>query len=163
MGAARLEVRSAREEGPMADRILFTIGYEGREQSELIRILQENRVSLLLDVRARASSRKRGFSKTSLAEACAAVGIAYTHDRDLGTPRELMAHVRTGAGYDLGTTDAYRTHLLSLPGAVLGDAVEQSIKSTACLLCYERDARDCHRKVVADEVAKRAGVTVKHL
>ncbi len=45
---------------------LFTVGYEGSKPSDLFASLQDNGVTLLIDVRDVPISRKPGFSKTSL-------------------------------------------------------------------------------------------------
>lgn len=42
---------------------LFSVGYEGRDLSDFVELLQENGVTVLLDVRLNAISRKPGFSK----------------------------------------------------------------------------------------------------
>jgi uncharacterized protein (DUF488 family) len=47
---------------------LFTIGYEGKTQDEMLAELEAARVELVIDVRAVAASRRPGFSKTALAE-----------------------------------------------------------------------------------------------
>src|SRR5690606_38963018 len=48
---------------------LVSVGYEGREASELIDHLRSLDVSVVVDVRLNAISRKRGLSKTALREA----------------------------------------------------------------------------------------------
>ena len=45
---------------------LFTIGYEGSTQAEVIGRLKTAGVEVLVDVRAVAASRRAGFSKTLL-------------------------------------------------------------------------------------------------
>jgi uncharacterized protein (DUF488 family) len=48
--------------------VLFTIGYEGLPQGEVIGRLKAAGVRTLVDVRAVAASRRAGFSKTLLAK-----------------------------------------------------------------------------------------------
>ena len=66
---------------------LFTIGYEGATQPDVIARLKAAGVETLVDVRAVAASRRAGFSKTILGESLKAEGIDYLHLRALGTPR----------------------------------------------------------------------------
>ncbi|WP_264759504.1 DUF488 domain-containing protein [Thermohalobaculum sediminis] len=66
---------------------LMTIGYEGATQAEVIEKLRAARVEVLVDVRAVASSRRAGFSKSILAASLAEAGIDYVHLRALGTPQ----------------------------------------------------------------------------
>ena len=51
---------------------IFTIGYEGATQPDLIETLRRAGVGLVIDVRAIAASRRAGFSKTILANSLAA-------------------------------------------------------------------------------------------
>jgi uncharacterized protein YjiS (DUF1127 family) len=58
---------------------IFTAGYEGRVQDELLDRLVAAGVAVLLDVRAVPMSRKPGFSKRLLAASAEARGIRYVH------------------------------------------------------------------------------------
>ncbi|MCL2427823.1 MAG: DUF488 domain-containing protein, partial [Alphaproteobacteria bacterium] len=55
--------------------VLSTIGYEASTLDAVLTRLREARVEVLVDVRAVASSRKPGFSKTLLAGSLAQHGI----------------------------------------------------------------------------------------
>ena len=70
---------------------LFTIGYEGATQADVIARLKTAGVQTLVDVRAVAASRRAGFSKTILGESLKAEGIGYVHLRGLGTPKAASA------------------------------------------------------------------------
>jgi uncharacterized protein (DUF488 family) len=60
---------------------LATIGYEGAPLGEVLGRLNDAGISLLIDVRAVAASRRAGFSKTILASSLNEVGIDYLHLR----------------------------------------------------------------------------------
>lgn len=142
---------------------LYTIGYEGRSPEAFMDALRAAGVRTLLDARIRPQSRKPGFSKSALAKACEAAGLEYIHDRALGTPVEMMQRIKaSGKGYTTQFREAFRKHLLKQTEA-LGAACETASASPTCLLCYEADPADCHRAVVAEEMAKRAGFKVQHL
>jgi hypothetical protein len=79
---------------------LFTIGYEGRTQDEYLALLREAGVTLLADVRRNPISRKKGFSKSTLAQGCAAVGIRYEHLPELGIASEKRKNLATQADVD---------------------------------------------------------------
>lgn len=68
--------------------IIFTIGYEGATQAEVIAALSAAGVELLIDVRAVPLSRRPGFSKNVLASGLREAGIDYIHLKALGTPPE---------------------------------------------------------------------------
>ena len=65
---------------------LATIGYENDTLDGFLGRLKAAKVEKVIDVRAVASSRKAGFSKSLLAASLAEQGIGYVHLRDLGTP-----------------------------------------------------------------------------
>ena len=75
---------------------LFTIGYEQTRAKAVLDELEQAGVKLLVDVRAVASSRRPGFSKSQLAAGLDERGIAYLHLRGLGTPKEGRLAARAG-------------------------------------------------------------------
>lgn len=78
---------------------VMTIGYEGAVLDDFLRTLKHAQVTLLLDVREIALSRRKGFSKTALSEALAAAGIDYRHERMLGSPKEVRHQLREDGDY----------------------------------------------------------------
>src|SRR4051812_44612537 len=77
-------------------RRLFTIGYEGAAQSEVIAALIGAGVERVIDVRAVPLSRKPGFSKNVLAAGLREAGIDYVHLKSLGTPPAGREAARKG-------------------------------------------------------------------
>ncbi|MGN1286607.1 MAG: DUF488 family protein, partial [Bradyrhizobium sp.] len=77
-------------------RKLFTIGYEQTPSKAVLDELEHAGVKLLVDVRAVASSRRPGFSKTQLAAGLDERGIGYVHLRGLGTPKSGREAARSG-------------------------------------------------------------------
>jgi uncharacterized protein (DUF488 family) len=116
-----------------------------------------------VDVRAVASSRRPGFSKSRLAANLAEAGIGYVHLRGLGTPAEGRAAARAGQYAELRRI--FREHLTT-PGAraeldELADLVRSSRR--VCLLCFEADPEHCHRSMVAAALGALTPVEVTHL
>ena len=71
----------------------ISVGYEGRTPAEMVALLRAQRVSRVLDIRELPLSRRRGFSKTALAERLRKAGIEYRHLRFAGNPhRHLLAN-----------------------------------------------------------------------
>ena len=142
---------------------LFTIGYEGRAADELPDSIAAAGVTTLIDVRDLPLSRKRGFSKTALAEHLADSGVGYVHERRLGNPKALRDYVKSGGDWDW-FADAFRERLTVADEAL--DSVIAIIESgeVVCLLCYEADASHSHRSLVAEALDERAdGLAVSHL
>jgi uncharacterized protein (DUF488 family) len=114
-------------------------------------------------VRAVASSRRPGFSKSRLAATLADEGIGYHHLRGLGTPAKGRAAARAGR---FGTMqEIYRAHLATHAAqAELAELVELvRSRRRVCLLCFEADPAHCHRRLVADAVHAVVPVTLAHL
>lgn len=139
-----------------------TIVYEGATLPALLDALRAAGVSLLVDVRAVARSRRPGFAKSRLAAALAEAGVGYRHLRELGTPADGRAAAR--AGRHEAMRAVFRAHLAT-PGAQagLGLLADLAGRERVCLLCFEADPRHCHRLLVAEALAARMSVAVTHL
>ena len=141
---------------------LFTIGYEASTLPRVLDGLREAGVALLIDVRAVASSRKPGFSKRLLAAGLAEAGIAYVHLQPLGTPKDGRLAVR--AGHPETMRRIYRAHMAGdAPRAALARAIALAGDRPACLLCFEHDPAQCHRRLVAEMIAAETGQPVVDL
>lgn len=142
-------------------RALLTIGYEGRSVDDLVAELLGAGAVAVVDVRLTPVSRKPGFAKRRLAESMSAEGIEYVHLPALGNPRENRDGFRAG---DPHSRDRFQA-LLRTPDAIaaLTEIAELTTTGRVALLCYERDPGTCHRRLVADEVVRRAPtVVVEH-
>jgi uncharacterized protein (DUF488 family) len=141
---------------------LFTIGYEGKTQAEMLGELGAAGVALVIDVRAVAASRRPGFSKTALAAGLKEHGIDYLHLRPLGTPADGRQAARAGR---IAEMRAIYADQLETPEAAL--ALEQALAEASlrpsALLCYEREAPDCHRSMVAERMVERVPFEVRDL
>lgn len=131
---------------------LFTIGYEGAVLPGLIRVLLDEAVEEVLDVRLTPISRKPGFSKTRLATALERRGIAYSHWPELGCPKSIRARYRRGADFEW-YAKAYHARVLASQAHALREIGKRAEAVRICLLCFEAEALECHRSIVADEVA----------
>jgi uncharacterized protein (DUF488 family) len=142
---------------------LGTIGYEGTTMDAFLRTLSRARVDLLVDVRAVASSRRPGFSKTRLAENLGAAGIEYLHLRGLGTPADGRAAARAGRAGEM--RKIYGAHLRTEDAQGELDALVDLVEGgrRVCVLCFEASVEQCHRLLVADAVSGQVSVAVEHL
>ena len=143
-------------------RTIATIGYQAATMPSFLRALPDAKIDLLVDIRAVASSRRPGFSKTALAANLREAGIGYLHLRSLGTPAEGRAAARAGKHEVMREiflehmeTPAARAELASLAELVEARRV--------CVLCFEADPAHCHRSIVASELGRVMPVRVNHL
>jgi len=134
---------------------LFTIGYEGTTIDTFIYNLHDNRIDCILDIRALPLSRKPGFSKTKLAERLNLAGVRYIHLAELGTPKNIRENLKS--------TRDYSTFFKKMEKYLAGqrEAIELAynhvMNSRCCLMCFERLADYCHRKLVAIQIKEFDG------
>jgi uncharacterized protein (DUF488 family) len=142
---------------------LFTIGYEQTPAKSVLDELEQAGVKLLVDVRAVASSRRPGFSKSQLAAGLDERGISYVHLRGLGTPKEGRLAARAGQYETL--QKIYAKHLKTPQAKEELDELSALVKKSGpvCILCYERDHLHCHRRWIAEIIEERDGVRIDNL
>lgn len=141
---------------------LFTIGYEQASIGDFVATLRDANIACVLDVRAVPVSRKPGFSKSSLQRVLADSGIDYIHIVALGNPPSGRDAAR--AGKDAEFRRVFQDHLKSNHARIgLADAASHASRGRACLLCFERDARRCHRLMVAQILQMEHDFVVRHL
>jgi uncharacterized protein (DUF488 family) len=123
---------------------IFTIGYEGATQAELIAALSNAGVRRVIDVRAVPLSRKPGFSKNVLAAGLKEAGIDYVHLKALGTPPAGREAARKGRMAEMERIYAAQ---LETPEAAAEAAqmIALAQEVPSALLCFERDPAQCHR------------------
>jgi uncharacterized protein (DUF488 family) len=128
----------------MTAKRIFTIGYEGATQAELIAALRAAGVTRVIDVRAVPMSRKPGFSKNVLAAGLKEAGIGYVHLKALGTPPAGREAARKG---DMATMERIYAAQLETPeaGAEAAQMLALADDEPSALLCFERDPAQCHR------------------
>jgi uncharacterized protein (DUF488 family) len=135
----------------MTAKRIFTIGYEGATQPELIAALHAAGVERVIDVRAVPLSRKPGFSKNILAAGLREAGIDYIHLTALGTPPAGREAARKGRHEEMLRIYAEQ---LETPeaGAQAAQMVSLAEDQPSALLCFERDPAHCHRTPLREAV-----------
>jgi len=128
---------------------IFTIGYEGATQAELIERLVRAGIRLLADVRAVPLSRRPGFSKNILAAGLREAGIDYLGLKALGTPPAGREAARR---HDIARLRNIYLHQLDLPEAIVQAAQLSDMAAVrpTVLLCFERDPGCCHRRLLVE-------------
>jgi uncharacterized protein (DUF488 family) len=144
----------------MAKHQLFTTGYAGRSPELFLETLRGNSIDVVVDIRQNPVSRKKGFSRNGLSDYLRRNGIEYRHVRELGVPSHLRNSLRNG---DFALADYFSEFREYLQGqaAALDQLYASAKKERCCLLCVEERSEECHRSIVASEVAARNGRTVE--
>jgi uncharacterized protein (DUF488 family) len=143
-------------------RTIATIGYQAATVRSFLQALGDAGVDLLVDIRAVASSRRPGFSKTALAANLREAGIDYLHLRGLGTPADGRAAARAGRHDEM--REIFLEHMeTSKAQAELENLAELVRGRRVCVLCFEADPKHCHRSIVATALGELVPVRVTHL
>ena len=131
----------------MTNPTIWTIGYEQATQPAVIAALVLAGVEILADIRALPLSRRPGFSKSSLAAAVTEAGMTYRHLKPLGTPAEGRAAARR---HDHAALERIYAGQLELPEALaaMAELRDLATERRVALLCYERNAAECHRSLL---------------
>src|SRR3954453_1927257 len=152
-----------------------TIGVYGLDGPGFIRALQEAEVGIVLDVRQRRGVRGSEYAWANaqrLQAALGEAGIGYSHLKELA-PTTEMRQLQYAEDARLGEGKRNRTALAPayveryteevLERVDLGPVVQWIGKSSAALLCVERDPEACHRSLVAERLRREWGFEVEHL
>lgn len=142
--------------------MLTTIGYEKSTLSDFIATLQLCNIDILVDIRDRAQSRRPGFSKTALSEALKDAGIEYIHYKSLGDPKEGREAARSG-NYPLFKKIFNQVMDSEIGQKSLSEVKDLAINNSICLMCYERDQKECHRKIVSDHLETVLNCKAQHI
>jgi uncharacterized protein (DUF488 family) len=134
---------------------LFTVGYEGSTIESFIDSLRANNISCVLDVRALPLSRKPGFSKTQLAGRLTRAQIGYIHLPELGTPKAIRDNLKSTRDY-AAFFEKMEKYLAGKKDAIR-QAYNHVTSARCCLMCFERLAEQCHRRIVAEKIRATNG------
>lgn len=141
---------------------LHTIGYEGTTIDEFVSTLEGAEIDLVIDVRDVPISRKKGFSKSLFSQLLQKKKIDYLHLKGLGDPKAGRVAAREGRYADFW--DIFQRHLLSEAAqADLSRGLQAAAGRRTCLLCFERDHRNCHRRLVAEKMSRLGDFDLVHL
>jgi uncharacterized protein (DUF488 family) len=143
-------------------RTISTIGYEGSTIQSFVAALRHASIEVLIDVRDLPLSRKKGFSKNSLAQILAESDIEYIHLKGLGDPKDGRLAARAGK-FDLFQKIFGRHMQTDIALRDLEIAADLVKDRRACLMCFECHHGNCHRSIVAERLAQMTQLTVTPL
>ena len=143
---------------------IYTIGFTKKSARVFFELLKAATIRRLIDVRLNNVSQLAGFTKREdlaylLDEVCNA---DYVHEPSLAPTADLLSAYREGSitwtAYEQGFLDLMEERQVAdrLPHALFDRSV--------VLLCSEPTPERCHRRLVAEYLAKHwGGITVHHL
>ena len=155
---------------------IATVGVYQSSLDDFLDKLKRHRVAMVVDVRQRRGVRGPEYAWANslrLQAALEQAGIQYRHVAELAPTTELRRlQYREDDRLDVGKrsrvelAEEYRRRYLRevLDPVDLG-AVLESLpdEATSALLCVERDARACHRSLIAARFQAQCGVPILNL
>jgi uncharacterized protein (DUF488 family) len=136
---------------------LFTIGYGGRTREQFLALLCSHGVRTVVDVRLRPDRASMGIwvkAKTAekgIEQWLAEAGIGY---------RSLVELGNVFLGFD-DWPERY-ARLLEGSGELLTERLGD-ISGPLCLMCAEKRPAECHRRQIAEYLARTQGAQIQHL
>lgn len=138
---------------------LFTIGYSSYDVDSFIKVLKENKINAIADVRSSPHSKyKPEFDKDLIKSTLKRNGIFYVF---LG--EELGARTKDNSCYIDGRAD----HALISKTILFKNGLNRILKGlkqyTIALMCSEVDPIKCHRNILICRHLKKLNISIFHL
>lgn len=135
---------------------IYTMGYGGRKPQDFLDLLKEKGIKSVVDVRLRPDRSSMGIyvkakdAGKGIERLLASTGIRYFLFVELGNIFR-----------DMDDWPQRYQHLMDQAGDFLTERL-QYVPAPFCLMCAEKHAGQCHRKLIADYLAKE-GYLVEHI
>jgi uncharacterized protein (DUF488 family) len=144
-----------------AARAIYTVGYGSTSIDGFLARLLRAGVERIIDVRANPVSRKYGFAKRTLQRVSRKLDIGYEHIPELGIHGSERRELTSPLAYSA----LFERYARGLPQrATYLDQVRKWMEETpSALLCMEADITSCHRKPLAETIARNSDLPVQHL
>lgn len=138
---------------------IFTIGFSGKKPDDFLDILNAAKINCVWDIRLWRTSRFVPFySGTNLA---ATLGSRYEHHPEFAPTTGILAGYKDGCITWPDYERMYR-ELLATRNPTAGLALNSLDR--ICLLCTEKSATQCHRRLAAEYIAEQfPGIEIVHL
>lgn len=142
---------------------VLTIGFTGRSAQSFFDALASNNVRVLVDIRLRPDGQLAGFARRKdlpyflerLANGC-----AYRYEPRLAPTDSILEAYRSSRDWDAYVAEFEA--LMDERGIPAALSPEQF--ADACLLCSEATPEACHRRLVAERLAREwPDVEIRHL
>lgn len=139
----------------MTPKIAYTVGYQGVDVDTMAAAARRAGVTIVVDTRRHPTSRRPAFRREALRLRLETHGIRYVSEPRLGVPKKVRPLARSRPWLFQA---AYRG-VLGRAAGVVEDTIRLAGHETIALLCFEAEARECHRSLLADAISASAPVT----
>lgn len=145
--------------------IVYTIGHSTAALEDILRLLQENHITQLVDIRTLPFSRwVPHFNRRRIARSLADAGITYIYLGNLlgGYPKDPSVYpggeVKFGAEVDYAAIAARPYYLQGIDELLRLSAIGHT-----AVMCAEEDPASCHRQHLVSQTLLQRGVDVLHI
>ncbi|NIP66580.1 DUF488 family protein [Candidatus Bathyarchaeota archaeon] len=143
---------------------IFTIGFARKSAEEFFKLLKQNEIQRLIDIRLRNTNQLAGFTKKAdlkffLKEI---LGCEYHHFEFLAPTEQIIKAYRKTDDW----VSYEKRYLQLLEGRKVAERLDKKFfeERTCCFLCSEPTPKHCHRRLVAEYLANLWGdVEIIHL
>lgn len=156
------DISKRRQERPVADIAIYTIGYERLSIDDFLNRLLTHGIHCVIDVRYNPVSMRYGYHKGTLSRLCNVLDIEYLHFPELGVPGLDRRELATEDDYDR-LFARYAQTMLSDRIAATWRVAEVIKTRPSALVCMEADPAHCHRHVLAQALSDMMDLPVVHL
>jgi uncharacterized protein (DUF488 family) len=142
---------------------LFTLGYTHKTAREFFGILSQNKIATLIDIRLNNKSQLAGFAKKQdieyfLEEIC---GISYLYVPNFAPTKDILDDYKKKK---ITWNEYEQKFNLLIRERKIEKELGPNILHNACLLCSEKNAINCHRRLVAEYLSKHLdNIIISHL
>lgn len=141
-------------------REVFTLGHSNHSLGDFLKLLQENRIEVLVDARSQPYSRYLPhFSREPLQQAVNGVSIRYLFMGDSlgGRPRQADCYDTQGnVLYNrIREKEFFKEGIRRLVNGIDHYRV--------CVLCSEENPRHCHRSLLVGKALADLGIEIQHI
>jgi len=139
---------------------IFTIGHSNLDLEAFIKLLKDNDIEVLVDVRSNPYSRFASqFNKVSIQKTIQANGMKYLFlGKELGGKPE---------GTDFYDSDGYVLYSRIADSPLFAEGIERLIKGIkkyrVAIMCSEENPINCHRRLLVGRVLSDKGIQVLHI
>jgi len=149
---------------------IFTIGHSNVSPNQIIKLLKDNHIDILVDVRSSPFSKYASqFNKSDIEAVLKKNGIDYRFAGDYlgGRPTDPTCY-KNGV---IPEGQADYLHIVDYPVVMTKDFFQKGIqgifslsqKGLVCLMCSEEDPAQCHRHHLIGRYLSEKGVEVLHI
>lgn len=127
---------------------VFTIGINNKSAEQFFRLLSDNKIIKIIDIRLNNTTQLCGFSKMNDLKFFLKriLNIEYEYISDFAPTKDIMVSYRENKDWNKFKTD----YLKLLENRKVKESYQNYDFRNTCFLCSEDDADNCHRKILSE-------------